>query len=303
MNKKILFLSFFLVVNMVMHAQIKLPVNSSENKFIKKWIVAKVENLKKDSVSTLTSNTQNFLRKLNKNNVREINLSKNLTSSISFYQLFDSIDYKTTFIATCIVEFDKAQMCGLSWGSYMFNQDIYVNRKKVSSQDDNDVDFNFKKGKNEILIVGKSFGTYESIVSFNIKNPNMSQLKLKIINEDGNPHSFGYFKVKGDKISIAKQLDKNGEKKLWLKPGDYKIISSKSDNYIWSNTISLDENEIHEEKLIISRKSIISGKVFTIDKKTPQQGIQIKLIDDETKKVLISTLTDIDGKYKFLAPL
>ena len=33
----------------------------------------------------------------------------------------------------------------------MFNQDIYVNRKKVSSQDDNDVDFNFKK-ENEILI-------------------------------------------------------------------------------------------------------------------------------------------------------
>ena len=249
--KKIFFTCSFLLSTIIICGQYIIPINSSENKFIKKWIVAKIENLNNDSISNLTLNTQNFLKKINPNNIREINLSKNLKSSISFYQLFDSIDYKTTFIATCIVEFDKAQMCGLSWGSYMFNQDIYVNRKKVSSQDDNDVDFNFKKGKNEILIVGKSFGTYESIVSFNIKNPNMSQLKLKIINEDGNPHSFGYFKVKGDKISITKQLDKNGEKKLWLKPGDYKIISSDNDNYIWSNTISLDENEIHEEKLII----------------------------------------------------
>ena len=50
-------------------------------------------------------------------------------------------------------------------------------------------------------------------------------------------------------------LDKNGEKKLWLKPGDYKIISTKSENYVWSNSISLDAKEIHEEKLIISKKS------------------------------------------------
>lgn len=303
MIKKIFFLGSLVLISNFFCSQTELPINSSENKFIKKWIVAKVENLNNDSLSNLTSNTQNFLRRLNQNNVRKINLSKNLKSSISFYQLFDSIDYKTTFIATCIVEFDKVQLCGLSWGSYMLNQDIYINGKKVNSQGGSDVDFKFKKGGNEILIVGKSYGTYESIVSFNIKNPNMSQLKLKVVSEDGNPHSFGYFKVKGDKISITRQLDKNGEKKLWLKPGDYKIISTKSENYIWSNTISLDEKEIHEEKLIISKKSIISGKVFTIDKKTPQQGIQIKLIDDETKKVFISTLTDIDGKYKFLAPL
>jgi ligand-binding sensor domain-containing protein/serine phosphatase RsbU (regulator of sigma subunit) len=303
MIKKIFFLGSLVLISNLFYSRANIPVNSSENKFIKKWVVAKIENLNNDSISNLTLNTQDFLKGINQNNVREINLSKNLKSSISFYQLFDSIDYKTTFIATCIVEFDKAQLCGLSWGSYMFNQDIYVNGKKINSQGGSDVDFKFKKGGNIILIVGKSYGTYESIVSFNIKNPNMSQLKLKVINEDGNPHSFGYFKVKGDKISITKQLDKNGEKKLWLKPGDYKIISSNNDNYIWSNTISLDENEIHDEKLIISKKSIISGKVFTIDKKTPQQGIQIKLLDDETKKVFVSTLTDIDGNYKFLAPL
>ena len=134
MIKKIFFLGSLVLISNLFFSQIELPINSSENKFIKKWIVAKVKNLNKDSVSNLTSNTQNFLSKLNKNNVREINLSKNLKSSISFYQLFDSIDYKTTLIATCIVEFDKVQLCGLSWGSYMFNQDIYVNGKKINSQ-------------------------------------------------------------------------------------------------------------------------------------------------------------------------
>ena len=303
MTKKIFFLSYVLIISNIYYSQIDIPLNSSENKFIKKWIVAKIENLSDDSISILTSNPQIFLKRLNPKKIKEINLSKNLNSSISFYQLFDSIDFRTTFLATCIIEFDKAQLCGLDWGSYMFDQKIYINGKKINTQNDNNVDFKFKKGKNEILVFGKSYGTYESIVTFKIINPNNSQLNVKVVNEDGSPHSFGYFKIKGDKTSINEQLDKNGEKKLWLKPGDYKIISTKSENYIWSSTISLDEKEIHEETIIISKKSIISGKVFTIDEKTPQQGIQIRLVDNETKKVFISTLTDIDGKYKFFAPL
>ena len=161
MIKKIFFLGSLVLISNFFYSQIELPINSSENKFIKKWIVAKVENLNIDSISNLTSKTQNFLKRLNKNNVRKINLSKNLKSSISFYQLFDSIDYKTTFIATCIVEFDKSQLCGLSWRSYMFNQDIYINGKKVNSQGGSDVDFKFKKGKNEILIIGKPYGRYK----------------------------------------------------------------------------------------------------------------------------------------------
>ena len=140
-----------------------------------------------------------------------------------------------------------------------------LNSGKINNRQINiiNVNFKFKKGKNEILVFGKSYGTYESIVTFKIINPNNSQLNVKVVNEDGSPHSFGYFKIKGDKTSINEQLDKNGEKKLWLKPGDYKIISTKSENYIWSSTISLDEKEIHEETIIISKKSIISGKVFT----------------------------------------
>ena len=303
MKKKIFFLSHLLIVCIISFSQIEIPLNSSENKFIKKWIVAKIENFNEDSISILTSNTKNFLKKLNNNNVQEIDLSKNLNSGISFYQLFDSIDFRTTFLATCIVEFDKAQICGLSSSSYMINHNIYINGQKLNSQNNFNVDFNFKKGGNEVLIIGKSYGTYESIINFKIINPNNSQLKIKVLDEKGNPHSFGYFKIKGEKISIPRQLDKNGEKKLWLKPGDYKIISAENENYVWSNTISLDEKEIYEEKLIISKKSIISGKVFTIDEKTPQQGIQIRLVNNETKKVFTSTLTDIDGKYKFFAPL
>ena len=68
------------------------------------------------------------------------------------------------------------------------------------------VDFNFKKGENEILIIGKSYGTYESIISFKIINPNNSQLKLKVVKENGNPNSFGYFKIKGDKISNSETV-------------------------------------------------------------------------------------------------
>ena len=92
MIKKIFFLGSLVLISNFFCSQTELPINSSENKFIKKWIVAKVENLNNDSLSNLTSNTQNFLRRLNQNNVRKINLSKNLKSSISFYQLFDSID-------------------------------------------------------------------------------------------------------------------------------------------------------------------------------------------------------------------
>ena len=130
MTKKIFFLSYVLIICNIYYSQIDIPLNSSENKFIKKWIVAKIDNLSDDSISILTSNPQNFLKRLNPKKIKEINLSKNLNSSISFYQLFDSIDFRTTFLATCIIEFDKAQLCGLDWGSYMFDQKIYINGKK-----------------------------------------------------------------------------------------------------------------------------------------------------------------------------
>ena len=136
MKKKIFFLSHLLIVCIISFSQIEIPLNSSENKFIKKWIVAKIENFNEDSISILTSNTKNFLKKLNTNNVQEIDLSKNLNSAISFYQLFDSIDFRTTFLATCIVEFDKAQLCGLSSSSYMINQNIYINGQKINSQNE-----------------------------------------------------------------------------------------------------------------------------------------------------------------------
>ena len=64
------------------------------------------------------------------------------------------------------VEFDKAQICGLSSSSYMINHNIYINGQKLNSQNKYNVDFNFKKGGNEVLIIGKSYGTYESIINF-----------------------------------------------------------------------------------------------------------------------------------------
>ena len=69
MKKKIFFLSHLLIVCIISFSQIEIPLNSSENKFIKKWIVAKIENFNEDSISILTSNTKNFLKKLNNNNV------------------------------------------------------------------------------------------------------------------------------------------------------------------------------------------------------------------------------------------
>ena len=64
MKKKIFFLSHLLIVCIISFSQIEIPLNPSENKFIKKWIVAKIENFNEDSISILTSNTKKFLKKI-----------------------------------------------------------------------------------------------------------------------------------------------------------------------------------------------------------------------------------------------
>ena len=93
MIKKIFFLGSLVLISNLFYSRANIPVNSSENKFIKKWVVAKIENLNNDSISNLTLNTQDFLKGINQNNVREI-------KSKFYYKILRNVKPKTfTFLS------------------------------------------------------------------------------------------------------------------------------------------------------------------------------------------------------------
>jgi hypothetical protein len=99
------------------------------------------------------------------------------------------------------------------------------------------------------------------------------------------------------------KLNENGARKFWLKPGKYQISSNFNDMHGWSEKIKLSENQIKNTSIVMNMKSKISGKVFSMDGNSPQEDIQVNLINSETKETILTKFTNDKGEYYFNPPL
>ena len=289
-----------------MFSQVVLPSNSIEKARINNWIIANDLNFKSENIDIITKNVNKYFESLDTSDLKLLNLSKHKNITFSLKQLFGEINFRTTFIAACSVESSSNHLRGLSLGNYEFNATIYINGEKVISNEESKYmyfDYNFKKGKNTIVIVANSFGSYNPFFNLNIIDKKYAQLKINVKKENGKSYSNGFFGLKNDKTIETYQFDKDGYVKIWVKPGTYQIGSTYEDTYDWTRKITLSENQIKNVNLVLNKKSKISGKVITKDGSSPQPGVQVNLINSNTNKVFWSTSTNMLGEYSFNPPI
>ena len=74
---------------------IELPVNSSDRTTISNWVIAKTDEPSSQNISLLKENPKDFFQNLSKDKIREIYLSNYNDVTISLYQLYNEIDFKT----------------------------------------------------------------------------------------------------------------------------------------------------------------------------------------------------------------
>ena len=308
MIKKNILLPILLIMFLPFYSQYKLPENSAEKNKISNWIIGKELDFKNERINELLENPELYFGGLKANQIKELNLSKYGSSVMSLNQLYSDIDFKTTFIIASEIIANSSQNIGLTIGNVDLDIVMYINGEQVYSEymdNKSYFDYELKKGANKIILVGKANGNYGSMFALRILNNNLGQLKVKISKENGENHSNGRFVIKGEKLSQYFQLDKKGEKKQWLKPGVYQIGCSIEDGakYSWSKKIKIKEKQTGSLNLILSKQSKITGKVFTMDGKTPHAGIILNLIDAENSEMFSSEITDLDGNYSFTPPL
>jgi ligand-binding sensor domain-containing protein/serine phosphatase RsbU (regulator of sigma subunit) len=303
--KKIFFTTSYFILLFSILAQNEIPTNSTENNIVSNWKVANITNFDEKKTNTVVENTSNYLNQ-NEKNVKNINLSDFNEVSVSLYQLFNDISFKSTFIASSIIEANKEQNYGLSFRSSDINASIYVNGSKVKSFNSGmaqDIEIFLNKGSNKVLIIGKGFGQYLSTFRMKIYNETYGQINLKVIDEKNNPIRMNdKTLIKSEETFREFSTDKNGEKLLWVKPGEYRFWSSYENKYAWTETINIIEGEKREIRMIISNKSKINGEILTLDNKTPNPGLLVEILDSKTGKSFWKTKTSSNGKFSFLVP-
>ena len=305
MKKFFLIINHFLIITLTLSKiyGIELPVNSSDKITVSNWVIAKVEGWDKTQVNSFKNSPKEILNQLSEDKIREIYLSNYNDVTMALYQLYDKIDFKTTFIMGCVIESKNQQTSGFLYEDYDLDATIYINGKVAMSQelgDDRYFEHNLDKGRNIICIVGKPTGRYTSSFNLFIYDEKMAQVDLTIMNQSKKiiPNVRSYFE--DEKMGQFFNHDKNGKKKYWLNPGTYRIAGF-SEKYKWS-TLKLEQFDKKRIEMVLSESEVVYGTVFTKDDKTPHPGVQVSMVNADDGKVLWAQFTTLNGKFRFRPP-
>ena len=146
--KKIFFTISYFVLAFAILGQNKIPSNSTENNIVSNWTIANIIDFDEKNINNVVENTLHYFNK-NDKNVKNINLSGFNEVSVSLYQLFNDITFKSTFIAASIIEANKEQKYGLSFRSSDINTSVYINGVKIKPLNSGlniDIEILLKKG-------------------------------------------------------------------------------------------------------------------------------------------------------------
>ena len=124
----------------------------------------KVSNIDDEKVKEVVENTEEFLSNISSNNIRNLNLSNFNDIAIPFYQIFDSINFNNTLIASSIIESEKNQICQLQYAGYDIISKTYLNDSLIASSSYIDKEMHevkLKKGKNKLIVIGKPNGALQ----------------------------------------------------------------------------------------------------------------------------------------------
>ena len=116
----------FFILNISYVFAIDLPINTSDKPTISNWIISKENNIDDNQLKTIRNNTQSYFQNIPLNRVSELHLSNFNDVTISLYQLFDDIDFKSTFIAACIIETKNEQVSGFIYDDFDLDAEIYI---------------------------------------------------------------------------------------------------------------------------------------------------------------------------------
>ena len=253
MIKKILFICCLIHSAVIICGQTKIPTNSTEKNIVSNWAIANIQDFDEKNINNVVENTSSYFNQ-NQKNVKNIYLSDFNEVSVSLYQLFNDITFKNTFIASSIIEANKEQNYGLSFRSSDINASIYINGNKVKSFDsgiEQDIEIFLNEGSNRVLIIGKGFGQYLSTFRMKIYNETYGQINLKVIDDENNLIKFNNRTfIKSEETFTEFSTDKNGEKLIWVKSGNYRIWSAFDNKYGWTDNFHVSEGEKKEVKLV-----------------------------------------------------
>ena len=114
---------------------IELPINSSDKPTVSNWVIAKVEEIDKSQINSFKDSPKEIFNELPEDKIREIYLSNYNDVTMALYQLYDKIDFKTTFIMGCVIESKNQQTSGFLYEDYDLDATIYINGKIAMSQE------------------------------------------------------------------------------------------------------------------------------------------------------------------------
>ncbi|MFL2564240.1 MAG: two-component regulator propeller domain-containing protein [Parvicellaceae bacterium] len=301
--KKILFLICILISRFLIYSQIEIPINSDNKTQLSNWVIAKVSNIDEEQINEVLENTEDYLETISNDNIRELNLSNFNDVAIPFYQIFDSIKFNNTLIASAYIESEKNQICQLQYAGYDIISKTYLNDSLIASSsytDNEKHEVKLKKGKNKLIIIGKPNGAYNATFSMKIHNEKKGQLTVNIKDKNGKKVDFANSILYNDNSRRFKNISSGTKIKL---PADnYKIIVSDGTHSSWSKEIEINENDKKVVNLTLNKEYKISGVIYTVDGKTPNPGISIELIDLKNNNVKYFTISDDNGKFTFIPP-
>jgi len=282
-----------------------IPVNSSEKSTISNWVIAKTIDINDENMSLLKDDPIKYFQTLSEDKIRELYLSNFNDVTISLYQLYSEIDFKSTFIMACVIESKNEQMSGFYYDDYDMDATIYINGKIAMSQLSGDERYFEKKlnsGKNTVFIIGKPSGRYTSAFNLFVYDEKMGQVELEIADQNGKGIPNVRSIIKDNKTLRFFNHDENGKRKYWLLPGLYQMAGLSTNKYKWSTKIKINEYDKKKIKLVLSESSSIFGTVFTKDNKTHHPGVQVDIINADNGEAFWSQHTGLIGDFKFRPP-
>ena len=303
MTKKILITYCLILSTIVICGQYIIPTNSSSKTQLSNWLVAKLSNIDDEQINDIVKNTENYLKSISSKDIKELNLSNFNDVAIPFYQVFDTINFENSLIATTMIESEKDQFCQLQYAGYDIISSTYLNGSLVasSSYTDNEIhEVKLKKGENKLIIIGKPTGAYNATIAMKIYNEKIGQLIVNIKDKNGKKVDFANSMLYNKNSSRYRNISSGTKFKL---PADnYKIIVGDGTYSSWSNEVEINEYDTKVINLTLNKEYEISGTIYTIDEKTPNPGISIELINLNNDEVQAITHSDDNGRFTFFPP-
>ena len=177
MIKKTLVLGSLILIANFFCSQVQIPMNSTDKTSVNKWKIAKVN----DSIDTKKIiESEDYFISINKEDIRNLNLSKFNNITFSLYQIFEDINFNNTFIIASNIESKTETTYSFIYNNFDLVSEIYINGEKAKLPDglyNLKFDHFLKKGKNSIVIIGKPNGSYKSSFSLKINDKKLSKIK------------------------------------------------------------------------------------------------------------------------------